>query len=64
MALIGNGSWAPAAHTVMQKMIGEMKDMTLLAEPFLLRSSLKPDQMEELERLADAVARSVLGDEA
>ena len=64
VALIGNGSWAPAAHTVMQKMIGEMKDMELVAEPFLLRSSLKPDQMEELEMLADAVARSVLGGEA
>ncbi len=64
VALIGNGSWAPAAHTVMQKLIAEMKDMELVAEPFVLRSSLKPDQMETLYNLADAVAHSVLGSEA
>ena len=62
VALIGNGSWAPASHTIMQKMVAEMKDMELVAEPFLLRSSLKPDQMEALLTLADAVGRSVLGE--
>jgi len=62
VALIANGSWAPAAHTVMQKLIGEMKDMELLAPPFLLRSALKESQSEELNALAEAVGRSVLGE--
>jgi flavorubredoxin len=31
LALIGNGSWAPASHAIMQKMTGEMKGMELLA---------------------------------
>jgi len=60
VALVGNGSWAPASHTVMQKLICEMKDMELLAPPFVIRSSLKPTQMEELLALADAVGESVL----
>jgi flavorubredoxin len=60
VALVGNGSWAPAAHTVMRKLIGEMKDMELLAPPLVLRSSLKPAQMGELLALADAVGDSVL----
>ncbi len=61
VALVGNGSWAPSSHTVMQKMIGEMKNMELLAPPLVLRSSLKPSQREELVAFADAVGESVLG---
>jgi len=60
VALIANGSWAPAAHVVMEKLVGEMKDMELLAPPFILKSSLKESQMDELVALADAVAASVL----
>ncbi|MEA4845736.1 MAG: FprA family A-type flavoprotein [Clostridiaceae bacterium] len=60
VALVGNGSWAPASHTVMQKLICEMKGMELLAPPLVLRSSLKPCQMDELLALADAVSESVL----
>jgi flavorubredoxin len=60
VALVGNGSWAPVAHKVMENLIGEMKDMELLAEPLVLRSSLKASQMDELLALADAVADNVL----
>ncbi len=61
VALIGNGSWAPIAHTVMRKLIDEMKGMELLAQPLVIYSSLKPSQMDELLALADAVSDSVLG---
>ena len=60
VALVGNGSWAPVAHKVMEEMIGRMKDMTLLAPPLVIHSSLKPCQMGEAMALADAVADSVL----
>ena len=60
VALIANGSWAPAAHTVMEKLVGEMKNMELLAPTFMIRSSLKQAQMDELIALADVVADSVL----
>jgi len=60
VALIGNGSWAPAAHTIMEKLIGEMKGMELIAPPFVVRSSLKSSQMEELTALAEKVGKSVL----
>ncbi len=59
IALVGNGSWAPTAHTIMQKLIGEMKEMELLAPPLVIRSTLKPGQTEELLALADAVSDSV-----
>jgi len=59
-AIIGNGSWAPAAHTEMEKLLGGMKQMELIAPPFVIKSTLKPSQTDELYALADAVAASVL----
>lgn len=60
VAIVGNGSWAPMAHNAMRELICGMKDMELLAEPLVIRSSLKPDQLGEVLALADAVADSVL----
>ncbi len=60
VALVGNGTWAPVAHTVMQKLVGEMKNMELLAEPLVIHSALKESQQQEIMALADAVADSVL----
>lgn len=59
VAIIGNGSWAPASHTIMQKMLGELKEMEILGEPLVIRSSIKQDQMPELQQLADIIAASV-----
>ncbi len=61
VALVGNGTWAPVAHREMQKLLGEMRDMEILTEPLVIKSSLKAAQMDELLALADAVANSVLG---
>ncbi len=60
VALVGNGSWAPASQTIMQKMIGEMKYMELLTPPLVLRSSLKTVQMAELLKFVDTVSESIL----
>jgi flavorubredoxin len=35
VALLGNGSWAPSAHTHMEALICEMKNMELVAPPWL-----------------------------
>lgn len=60
VAVVGNGSWAPVSHTVMQKLLSEMKGMELLTPPLVVRSSLKPSQMEELLAFADVISESVL----
>lgn len=59
VAVIANGSWAPAAHTILQTMLGEMKNMELVAEPLLIRSSLQPQQAEQMEALADTIVASL-----
>ncbi|MFQ9510508.1 MAG: FprA family A-type flavoprotein [Lachnospiraceae bacterium] len=62
ISLIGNGSWAPVAVKVMKEHIQKLKNITLIGEPFEIRSALKEDQIPELDRLADAIAASVKGE--
>ena len=64
VALIGNGSWSPSAHTIMQKKLETMKNMTLLVPPMVIRSSMLPEQEAELELMADALAETIKQDEA
>ncbi|HWS29297.1 MAG TPA: FprA family A-type flavoprotein [Clostridia bacterium] len=59
VAVIGNGSWAPAAHTLLQKKMTEMKNMELIAPPLVIRSAMKPEQEAELEDMAQKLAASV-----
>ena len=61
VALIQNGSWAPASGKLMTQLLEEMKHMELLAPPVTLKSALAPGQEAELEALARALADSVNG---
>lgn len=61
VALIQNGSWAPASGKLMAQILGELKNMELLEQTVTLKSALAPGQDQELEALADALAASVRG---
>ena len=63
VALIQNGSWAPASGKLMAQILGEMKNMELLEQTVTLKSALAPGQDQELEALADALAASVRGEQ-
>ena len=63
VALIQNGSWAPASGKLMSQILGEMKHMELLRPPITLKSALAPGQETELEVLAKELAASVRGEE-
>ena len=63
VALIQNGSWAPASGKLMTQMLGEMKNMEILESPITLKSALAPGQEEELETLAKVLCASVKGEE-
>lgn len=58
-AVIGNGSWSPASHRILQEKLAAMKNMTLLAPSLVLRSAMTPEQEPELEELAEKLAASV-----
>jgi flavorubredoxin len=61
VAIVGNGSWAPMAAGKIAKLIGEMKNMTLLEARPAVTSSVTKTTDEQLEQLADGLVASVKG---
>ena len=59
VAVLDNGSWAPAAGKQMRTILEGMKDMTVLENPISLKSALAENQLGALEALADELARQV-----
>jgi flavorubredoxin len=59
VAFIENGSWAPASGRLMRGLIEPLKNMKILPETVSLKSSLKPEQMKDIEALADAIKSSI-----
>ena len=62
VALIQNGSWAPASGKLMTEILSGMKNMEILEAPVTLKSALAPGQDQELEALAKVLAASVKGE--
>lgn len=61
-AILANHSWASAAAKKMQERLAAMENIELLAPPFDMRSSLKPEREGELDELADTISASVKGE--
>ena len=59
VALLDNGTWAATAGKQMRELLSGCRKLTLLDETVSLRSSLKADQLAQLEALADALAASI-----
>lgn len=60
IALLENGSWAPTSGGLMRKMLSSCKNMNLLDTGLTIRSSLKEEQLPQLEAIADALAATIL----
>ncbi|MCR5079427.1 MAG: MBL fold metallo-hydrolase, partial [Bacilli bacterium] len=58
VAFIENGSWAPAAKANMKKIL-EGLDLTYIEKSLTIASSLKENQVPQLDEIAEAVASSV-----
>ncbi|PNH20487.1 flavodoxin [Lachnospiraceae bacterium] len=59
VALIENGSWAPAAGRKMNELLASMKNWKLLTDALTIRSCAKEEQREALLSLADLLAASI-----
>lgn len=55
VAIIENGSWAPSAGKKMKEYFSAMKNITMIEEMVTIRSSVKENNIAELEKLADAL---------
>src|SRR5699024_9050084 len=56
VALVGNGSWGRTSGSLMKKILEDCKNMRILEQTVSLRSSLKEDQLAEIDALVDALA--------
>ncbi|MBP3305631.1 MAG: flavin reductase [Oscillospiraceae bacterium] len=56
VALMENGSWAPTAGGLMRKMLEKCKNLNILENTITIRSSLKENQLAQLDAMADAIA--------
>ena len=61
VAIIENGSWAPASGKLMREEISKMKNMEIIGDGIKLLSALKEDQLSQIDALADAIAESIKG---
>ena len=59
VAIIENGSWGVMSGKLMAELIGGMKNMNILEQKVTLKSSLKENQIAELEQLAEAIVASM-----
>ena len=59
MALVENGTWGPMANKQMKEIVESMKNMTILEQSVTIKSSLKENQMESLNSLAQAIYESM-----
>ena len=59
IALVENGSWAATAGSLMRSEFSKLKNCTILDETVSIRSSLKENQLAQLQALADAVYDSM-----
>lgn len=56
VALMDNGTWAPAAGKMILKKLEEMKEINVLEQKLSVKSTLKEERAEELEAFAQQIA--------
>ncbi len=61
VALMENGSWAPTSGKLMRAQFEKCRNMTILDGQITLISSLKRDQLEDIETMADALTETIPG---
>ena len=59
VGIIENGTWAPRAGKLMRELLGEMKEMNVLDNDILITSSMKEENINEMESLIDSIIESM-----
>ena len=59
IAVLENGSWAPASGKQMRELLSSLKGCEFIGENITIRSSLEEAQIAELDALADAIAADI-----
>ena len=59
VAVIENGTWAPRAGKLIRELLGEMKEMNVLENDILIKSSMKEENIGEMDALANSIIESM-----
>ncbi len=59
VATMENGSWAPQSGKLMRELLSSMPGITLLEETVSLRSTVKPENLTEIDALANALVSDI-----
>ena len=59
VTIIENGSWAPTSGKLMKELVSKCRNMNILNETLSIRSSLKEDQLSQLDAIADAIDATI-----
>lgn len=57
--LIENGSWSPQSGKLMRELLEEMKDMTILDNDMTINSSMKEEDCDSMDAIADSIIESM-----
>ncbi|MBQ3076471.1 MAG: flavin reductase [Clostridia bacterium] len=60
IGLIENGTWAPLAAKIMKESFAASKDITWLDTTVHIKSAVKPENYEELDRMADELCKDYI----
>ena len=59
IALMENGSWAPASGKLMREALSSLKGTEFINDTVTLKSALKENQLDALDALADSIAADI-----
>ena len=59
IAIIENGSWAPASGKLMTELVSNLKNVEIIGNKVTLKSAMKENQVEELEALAKTIIETM-----
>jgi len=59
VAIIENGTWAPRSGQLMRQLLGEMKEMNVLENEVLIKSSMKEENVDGMDALANSIIESI-----
>lgn len=59
VAIIENGSWAPTSGKLMTDLVSQLKNTEIIGNKLTLKSTIKENQMEEIENLAKAIVETL-----
>lgn len=59
IVIIENGTWAPRAGELIKEHLNEMKDMKIIDKPVLITSSLKKEDINRMDAIAESIIESM-----